>query len=66
MMHSCHRSRRGDDGIATDLTFVPRRMARSAAVRRLAGWRPDGATMDWETSDATLPEVRYRIQLTAT
>jgi GNAT superfamily N-acetyltransferase len=29
-----------------------------------AGWRPDGATMDWETSGTTLLEVRYRIELT--
>ncbi len=40
--------------------------ARGRRFYELAGWRPDGATMDWETSGATLPEVRYRIELTAT
>jgi GNAT superfamily N-acetyltransferase len=53
-----------DGGFRAAILWVLADNARGRRFYERAGWRPDGATMNWETSGATLPEVRYRIELT--
>ena len=54
-----------DAGFRAAILWVLADNARGRRFYERAGWQPDGATMSWETSGATLPEVRYRIELTA-
>jgi L-amino acid N-acyltransferase YncA len=54
-----------DGGFRAAILWVLADNARGRQFYERAGWQPDGATMTWETSGATLPEVRYRIELTA-
>ncbi len=52
-------------GFRAAILWVLADNARGRRFYERAGWQPDGATMDWETTGARLPEVRYRIELTA-
>jgi len=52
-------------GFRAAILWVLAGNARGRRFYERAGWRADGATMDWETSGARLPEIRYHIELTA-
>jgi GNAT superfamily N-acetyltransferase len=52
-------------GFGTAILWVLADNVRGRRFYERTGWQPDGMMMNWETSGATLPEVRYRIELEA-